>query len=293
MLTSEYTTPLDGKPYYRSVGIIQVYDKIDYKYNIGEIIFERFDDQNFQYIFKPYWDLIECLPINLFSGIPGINMEIKKEAYYRVNMTPVFISMRSPSENREDVKELMAEVGLDYYDRFEWLLRTSKRCGDDNFVVIRKKSNPIKIERVEDVNQTNLSVEDTIQLDNLSDIKCENSMIIADMFRLLQSGAKIFIKSENRFLEMTERKIMLYLLENMRKRYEENNKNKRLVGIENAKLEGKYKGRKPIEIEEEYLKDIALDFINNKLTEKEAMKRLDLTSRATFYRKIKKYRTNN
>lgn len=293
MLTSEYTTPLDGKPYYKSVGIIQVYDKIDYKYNIGEIIFERFDDQNFQYIFKPYWDLIECLPINLFSGIPGINMEIKKEAYYRVNMTPVFISMRSPSENREDVKELMAEVGLDYYDRFEWLLRTSKRCGDDNFVVIRKKSNPIKIERVEDVNQTNLSVEDTIQLDNLSDIKCENSMIIADMFRLLQSGAKIFIKSENRFLEMTERKIMLYLLENMRKRYEENNKNKRLVGIENAKLEGKYKGRKPIEIEEEYLKDIALDFINNKLTEKEAMKRLDLTSRATFYRKIKKYRTNN
>lgn len=293
MLTSEYTTPLDGKPYYRSVGIIQVYDKIDYKYNIGEIIFERFDDQNFQYIFKPYWDLIECLPINLFSGIPGINMEIKKEAYYRVNMTPVFISMRSPSENREDVKELMAEVGLDYYDRFEWLLRTSKRCGDDNFVVIRKKSNPIKIERVEDVNQTNLSVEDTIQLDNLSDIKCENSMIIADMFRLLQSGAKIFIKSENRFLEMTERKIMLYLLENMRKRYEENNKNKRLVGIENAKLEGKYKGRKPIEIEEEYLKDIALDFINNRLTEKEAMKRLDLTSRATFYRKIKKYRTNN
>ena len=293
MLTSEYTTPLDGKPYYRSVGIIQVYDKIDYKYNIGEIIFERFDDQNFQYIFKPYWDLIECLPINLFSGIPGINMEIKKEAYYRVNMTPVFISMRSPSENREDGKELMAEVGLDYYDRFEWLLRTSKRCGDDNFVVIRKKSNPIKIERVEDVNQTNLSVEDTIQLDNLSDIKCENSMIIADMFRLLQSGAKIFIKSENRFLEMTERKIMLYLLENMRKRYEENNKNKSLVGIENAKLEGKYKGRKPIEIEEEYLKDIALDFINNKLTEKEAMKRLDLTSRATFYRKIKKYRTNN
>lgn len=290
MLTSEYTTPLEGNPDYRSVGIIQVYDKNDYKYNIGEIIYERFDDQNFQYIFKPYWDLIECLPLNLFSGIPGINMEIKKEAYYRVNMTPVFISMRSPSENREDVKELMSEVGLDYYDRFEWLLRTNKRCGDDNFIVIKKDAFTKNINSIEDINEVNLNIDDKVILDNLSDLEFENSMLIADMFRLLQSGAQIFIASEDRFLEMTERKIMLYLLENMRKRFEKNNKKRRTIGVERAKFEGKYKGRKAIQIEEEYLKDVAIDFLNKKITEKEAMKRLDLTSRATFYRKIKKYR---
>ena len=292
MLTSEYTTPLEGKPDYRSVGIIQVYDNKDYKYNIGEIIYERFDDQNFQYIFKPYWDLIECLPVNLFSGIPGINMEIKKDAYYRVNMTPVFISMRSPSENREDVKELMDEVGLNYYDRFEWLLRTTKRCGDDNLIVVRKNETPLKVEQITKVSELNLSVDDEIILENLSDLKFENSMIIADMFRLLQSGAKIYISKEDRFLEMTERKIMLYLLGNMRKRCEENNKKRKSTGIEKAKLAGKYKGRKPIEIEEDFLEEIAIDFLNGKVTEKEAMKRLDLTSRATFYRKIKKYRNN-
>ena len=292
MLTSEYTTPLEGKPDYRSVGIIQVYDNKDYKYNIGEIIYERFDDQNFQYIFKPYWDLIECLPVNLFFGIPGINMEIKKDAYYRVNMTPVFISMRSPSENREDVKELMDEVGLNYYDRFEWLLRTTKRCGDDNLIVVRKNETPLKVEQITKVSELNLSVDDEIILENLSDLKFENSMIIVDMFRLLQSGAKIYISKEDRFLEMTERKIMLYLLGNMRKRYEENNKKRKSIGIEKAKLAGKYKGRKPIEIEEDFLEEIAIDFLNGKVTEKEAMKRLDLTSRATFYRKIKKYRNN-
>ena len=53
-------------------------------------------------------------------------------------MTPVFISQRSPSKNRENLKELLDSVGLDYYDRFEWMLRTETRCGDDNFFVVRK-----------------------------------------------------------------------------------------------------------------------------------------------------------
>ena len=146
------------------------------------------------------------------------------------------------------------------------------------------------INSIEDINKVNLNIDDKVILDNLSDLEFENSMLIADMFRLLQSGAQIFIASEDRFLEMTERKIMLYLLENMRKRFEKNNKKRRSIGVERAKFEGKYKGRKAIQIEEEYLKDVAIDFLNKKITEKEAMKRLDLTSRATFYRKIKKYR---
>ena len=56
---------------------------------------------------------------------------------YRVNMMPYFISERTPSEKREDLWELLEEVGLDYYDRFEWLLRTNMRCGTDNLIVER------------------------------------------------------------------------------------------------------------------------------------------------------------
>ena len=138
MFLSEYITPLTGKPYYRSVGIIKAYDKYNRNYSVGEIILERFDEQNYQYIIKPYWELIEHIPHNVFQGIPGINMELRKTCYYRVNMIPTFITMRTPSESRENVKELMRSVGLDYYDRFEWLLRSESRCGDDNLYVIRK-----------------------------------------------------------------------------------------------------------------------------------------------------------
>ena len=43
-------------------------------------------------------------------------MSMRLERYYRVNMMPYFISERTPSEKREDLWELLEEVGLDYYD---------------------------------------------------------------------------------------------------------------------------------------------------------------------------------
>ena len=51
---SEYVKPIDGNPCYRSVGIIKVYDKKGRMFNVGEITLERFDEQNYQYIIKPY-----------------------------------------------------------------------------------------------------------------------------------------------------------------------------------------------------------------------------------------------
>lgn len=138
MLTAVYTTPLTGTPYYISQGIIKVVDKFSNQFNVGEIVFERYDEQNFQYVIIPYWDEIELIPNGVFNGIPGINMDLRREKYYRVNMIPVLISMRTPSESREDVKELMSSVGLNYYDRFGWLLRSNSRCGDDNIIIVRK-----------------------------------------------------------------------------------------------------------------------------------------------------------
>ena len=153
MYTNEYTIPLTGNPYYRNTGVIKLYDKYGRNYNVGEIIFEKYDDQNFQYIIKPYWKYLEFIPEGLFQGIPGINMDIKKDSYYRVNITPSFISMRTPSESREDVIELMESVGLDYYDRFEWLLRSEMKCGDDNLFVVRKVPNDKEIKKGEKVDE--------------------------------------------------------------------------------------------------------------------------------------------
>ena len=66
-------------------------------------------------------------------------MDLRLEKYYRVNYIPTSIAERTPSENREDLWELLESVGLDYYDRFEWLLRTTMRAANDNLIVERKK----------------------------------------------------------------------------------------------------------------------------------------------------------
>ena len=104
---------------------------------MARVDLERFDDQNFQYVFTPDCDTIDSLPTSIFQGIHGLDMSMRLERYYRVNMMPYFISERTPSEKREDLWELLEEVGLDYYDRFEWLLRTNMRCGTDNLIVER------------------------------------------------------------------------------------------------------------------------------------------------------------
>ena len=47
--------------------------------------------EEFQYIFTPYYDIIDAL-IDL--GIPGINLSLRKKEYYRVNIKTTFISER-------------------------------------------------------------------------------------------------------------------------------------------------------------------------------------------------------
>jgi len=61
-------------------------------------------------------------------------------AYFRVNNIPTFIAERELDENREDLWELFESVGLDYYDRFEWLLRTIMRVAKDNLIVERRRA---------------------------------------------------------------------------------------------------------------------------------------------------------
>ncbi len=290
MLTSEYTRPLVGRPYYRNVGIIKVYDRYNRNYSVGEVVLERFDDQNFQYIIKPYWQFIDQIPHGLFQGIPGIDMDLRREAYYRVNMTPTFISMRTPSESRENVRELMSLVGLDYYDRFEWLLRSEMRCGDDNLFVVRKPTDNLRLQSLEQARNRNLHPSDVVEIDGFSDIPSSNSKLVEDLFCLLQSGVQIYIRSEDRYIDDNERMTMLYLLRNMLECIDRNNRTRREEGIEEAKRNGRYTGRKPIEVDEQLLKQIAIAFLNNRISEQEAMNKLGINSRSTFYRKIKMFR---
>lgn len=66
-------------------------------------------------------------------------MNLRLEHYYRVNYVPVFMTERTPGESREDLWELLESVGLDYYDRLEWLIRTNLRAAIDNLIVERAR----------------------------------------------------------------------------------------------------------------------------------------------------------
>lgn len=286
MLTSEYTRPLTGKPYYRNAGIIKVYDRNNNRYSVGEIVFERYDDQNYQYIIKPYWNLIKSIPNGIFQGIPGIDMDLRYDTYYRVNMTPEIISMRTPSESRENVRQLMASVGLDYYDRFEWLLRSESKCGDDNLMIVRKYDRTNKALSISEINDINLSPEDTLNIHSLNELSSGKSSIVKYVYQILQSGVRVYITSENRFLEENERVIMLYLLSNMLEGINNANMSNRKKGRELAKKSGRYTGRKPIEVNEKLLRSVSKDLRTHLISEEEALQKLSM-SRSTFYRKLK------
>ena len=59
-------------------------------------------------------------------------------------------------------------------------------------------------------------------------------------------------------------------------------------GIAAAKAEGKYKGRKPIAVDGDLLKEVHSQWYKNEITTAHAMKRLGL-SRNTFYRRVWEY----
>ena len=54
-----------------------------------------------------------------------------------------------------------------------------------------------------------------------------------------------------------------------------------------AKKDGKYTGRKPIEVDEKVLRQVNDEFKAGLITVEEAMKRTKIGSKSTYYRKVK------
>ena len=285
-IRNEYTNPLSGNPYHRNSGIIYAMDRSGDKYAVSRVDFERFDEQNFQYIFSPEWSVIDTLPASIFQGIPGLDMSLRLERYYRVNMTPYFISERTPSESREDLWDLLDEVGLDYYDRFEWLLRSNMRCGTDNLIVERAEAPRHIVFESIDLLPANLQPGDCVSIRDLHSIASTSHQLRQYLLHLLRSGAQLWDESEDRIISEAESSILMKFfmlqedLDNKRK------KNYHTEGVARAKNAGKYTGRKKLSIDSNLFDQIAADFDKKKISEDEALRRLGI-SRSTFYRRLK------
>lgn len=280
------TTPLAGTPSYISSGIIKAVMKNGDKVSVAQIDYQEFDEENFQYVISPYWEIVDGLPASVFQGIPGIDMDLRLKDYYRVNYIPTFISERTPSESREDLWELLDSVGLDYYDRFEWLLRTSMRAANDNLIVERRRMEETVKQFASGV-ISSLQYGDKVIVESLETIADTTAGLADGMFGIVAGGVDVITQSGQVLVDAMTRAAMIPYMITQRIISRRERAANRQKGIEQAKKNGKYTGRKPIEVDENALRQVAKELDEGLITVEEAMKRVKINSRSTFYRKLK------
>ena len=280
------TTPLAGVPTYVNSGIIKAVMKSGEKISVAQIDYQEFDEENFQYVISPYWEIVDGLPASVFQGIPGIDMDLRLKDYYRVNYIPTFIAERTPSESREDLWELLESVDLDYYDRFEWLLRTKMRAANDNLIVERRR-----IE--ETVGQfasgiiSGLQYGDQVIVESMESIADTTAGLTDSMFNIVTSGIDVVTESGQVLVDAMTRAAMIPYMVAQRIMSRRERISHQQAGIEQAKKDGKYAGRKPTPVDENVLRQVAKELDKGIITVEEAMKRTKINSRSTFYRKLR------
>lgn len=283
---NKITTPLTGIPAYINSGIIKAVMKSGEKISIAQIDYQEFDEENFQYVICPYWEIIDGLPANVFQGIPGIDMDLRLERYYRVNYIPTFIAERTPSENREDLWELLTAVDLDYYDRFEWLIRTTMRSANDNLIVERRRNSSVVKEFTQGI-LSSLQYGDKVVVESIEAIGDTVAGFSDGIFTAVTNGVDIIDQTGKILVDATTRSeiISIVIAEKMiaKREYALN----RRKGIEQAKKKGKYIGRKPIEVDEQVLRQVNQELKERLITIDEAMRRTKIKSKSTFYRKVR------
>lgn len=212
-------------------------------------------------------------------------MDLRLEKYYRANYIPTFITERTPSKNREDLWELLESVGLDYYDRFEWLLRTTMRSANDNLIVERKREAKVLQEFSAEVP---LQYGDKMVVDSMEAIADTTAGFADRIFKIVTTGVDLVSSSGQVLVDSETRAALVPIVVTQRIITRREQTDNRREGIEQAKKDGKYTGRKPIEVDEEVLVQVKRELKEKLITVDEAMRRTKIGSKSTFYRKLKK-----
>ena len=251
-------------------GIICVDDKYGFTYNISQIKYIEREDETYEFIFIPNYSIISLLKTDIFQGIPGLDLELRKEKYIRKNKMPVFISERAPMKNRENLYELLEECGMDYWNPLEWLIRTDTHYSGDKLYVcgINDKLQPLNVNSISELGTRSADI-----CRKLLEQICAGNIISTDEFRM---------DNRNR-LQAYSLLISLYSKE---KTYINKQRKK---GIKKAASEGKYRGRKKIALDSIQLQEIFEKYADRKITCEHAIEVLNI-SKSTFMRRYAEYR---
>lgn len=221
-------------------------------FKIAKLTYELFSDESFQYTFEPFYDVIDA-----FEGleIPGIDLTLRQPQYYRVNLTPVFVSERITPKNRVNLTEELKEFNLDYHQPFLLLLDSNKQYGGDHLSL---KSDAFYLNLDTNlVNENDLykSIPKTLQA-----LASRSNFILGS----------IYVNSDNRTILI---KNYCHLYEKVSQYYQNKIKRNR----------GRTKQSVPFIMLEETQKL----YTNGVITIEEAVKQSGLSSKRTYYRRIK------
>lgn len=248
-------------------GDICLKGKYNLIYRVAEITYIEREDDKFVYEIRPDYSVIELLDAKDFQGIPGLNLDLKKESYVRENIVPTFISERTPGENREDLRKLLNDCNMEYLNRLEWLIRTDTQYSGDKLFVQRPETKNINVDSIK-------------ELGNRSAVICRK-LLETICYGDIVSSSEICVSSTNRkqYYELlttlygTERKY----LDSQRK-----------VGIAESAGKGKYRGRIRIKIGTLESMEVFTDYRAQKISSIDAAKKLGI-SKSTFLRRYREY----
>lgn len=230
-------------------------------FKVAKITYELIEDESFQYIFAPCYDVVDGLTPVDWGGIPGLDLDLRRECYYRVGVIPTFISERTPSPNRANLQEELQRANLNYLHRLQWLINTDTIYTGDKLIVEQDGFN----------NFTGFS-DKSAQWHTLSVLQL--------------SGMRIPIEIDGIHFSDQKRSTLIkaYLIEY------EFLATKRRVQQKRGQMEagerGVYTGRKPIDVSLPLLDEVRQKLKASRITLDEALAITKL-SKATLYRRFK------
>ncbi|WP_165043886.1 helix-turn-helix domain-containing protein [Adlercreutzia sp. ZJ138] len=253
-------------------GVIRVHDELGFPCHIARIDYVEYEDETFDYTFTPRYPVIDMLPTTIFQGIPGLDLDMRKECYLRRNIVPTFIAERTPSERREDLQSLLESYGMTYLNRLEWLIRTDLRYSGDLLYV--ERWSPSDEKRV-------------VSMGDLSQFDPRATHMISALLTEICQGNDITTSSFS--IDDSNRSTCYHLLSELLRKEKSFLANRREEGWAKAALTGKTRGRKRAVTNLVDFDAVRHAHIEGRITAEEAAQRLGI-SRSTFYRRIKEFK---
>lgn len=127
---------------------------------------------------------------------------------------------------------------------------------------------------------------DTVVVESISRIARNTRDLLSIVSELTEKGVEFVSLKENIDTTTPQGRFMLTVFGALAELERENILERQREGIEIAKSEGKYKGRKPIDYDEAQMKALCKKWRAGEITATAAMKGLDLKPN-TFYRRVK------